>query len=41
MNNNNPFKPVPRRPERNDETWARRNDPVAYEAVREVTRRGY
>ena len=38
---NNPFKPVPQRPERYDETWERRRDPIAYQAVREVTRRGY
>ena len=38
---NNPFKPIPQRPERYDETWERRRDPIAYQAVREVTRRGY
>ncbi len=40
-NSNNPFKPVPQRPERIDETWRRRADPVAHEAVQEVSRRGY
>lgn len=38
---NNPYKPIPQRPERYDETWERRRDPIAYQAVREVTRRGY
>ena len=41
MIHNNPFKPIPQRPERYDETWERRRDPIAYQAVREVTRRGY
>ena len=39
--NNNPFKPIPQRPERYDETWERRRDPIAYQAVREMARRGY
>ena len=39
--NNNPFKPIPRRAERHDETWERRRDPIAYRAVQEMTRRGY
>lgn len=39
--NNNPYMPTPRRPERWDETWQRRRDPIAYQAVREMTRRGY
>lgn len=39
--NNNPWKPIPQRPERYDETWERRRDPIAYQAIREVTRRGY
>ena len=38
---NNPYKPIPQRAERYDETWQRRRDPIAYQAVREVTRRGY
>ena len=38
---NNPYKPIPQRAERYDETWERRRDPIAYQAVREVTRRGY
>ena len=38
---NNPWKPIPRRPERVDEVWERRRDPIAYQAVREMTRRGY
>ena len=37
----NPFVPEYQRPERWDETWQRRRDPIAYQAVREVTRRGY
>ena len=37
----NPFVPEYQRPERYDETWERRRDPVAYQAVRKVTRRGY
>lgn len=41
MRNNNPFMPEYQRPERNDETWQRRRDPVAYVAVQRVTRRGY
>lgn len=41
MRANNPFMPIPQRPERHDETWQRRRDPVAYMAVKEVTRRGY
>lgn len=41
MIHNNPFKPIPQRPERYDETWERRRDPIAYQAVREATRRGY
>ena len=38
---NNPFKPIPQRPERYDETWERRRDPIAYQAVQKVTRLGY
>lgn len=41
MRNNNPFMPEYQRPERNDETWQRRRDPVAYVAVQRVARRGY
>ena len=37
----NPFVPEYQRPERWDETWQRRRDPIAYQAVREATRRGY
>lgn len=37
----NPFETPRQRPERYDETWHRRNDPVAHQAVQEVTRRGY
>ena len=37
----NPFVPEYQRPERHDPTWERRRDPIAYQAVREVTRRGY
>ena len=39
--NNNPWKQIPQRPERHDPTWERRRDPIAYQAIREVTRRGY
>ena len=39
--NNNPFKPIPQRPERHDPTWERRRDPIAYQAVQKVTRLGY
>lgn len=38
---NNPWKPIPARPERYDETWERRRDPIAYTAVKEMDRRGY
>ena len=38
---NNPYKPIPQRPERWDETWERRRDPIAYQAVQKVTRLGY
>lgn len=38
---NNPFQPEYQRPERWDEVWERRRDPVAFQAVQEVTRRGY
>ena len=37
----NPFVPEYQRPERWDETWQRRRDPVAFRAVEEVSRRGY
>ena len=37
----NPFVPEYRRPERHDEVWERRRDPIAYAAVQEMTRRGY
>lgn len=38
--NNNPFKPIPQRPERWDAAWQRRRDPIAYAAVEKVSRRG-
>lgn len=37
----NPYVPVQPRAERWDETWQRRRDPIAYQAVKEMTRRGY
>ena len=39
--NNNPFKPIPQRPERWDETWQRRRDPIGFRAIEKVSRRGY
>ena len=38
---NNPFKPIPQRPERWDETWQRRRDPIGFRAIEKVSRRGY
>ena len=37
----NPFVPEYQRPERYDETWERRRDPIGFRAVQEATRRGY
>lgn len=37
----NPFVPEYQRPERWDETWQRRRDPIGFRAIEKVSRRGY